>query len=111
MNKKIYKRKSVLYLPLTIGGFSIDFPTYNQELNTYLAVKDLAVDILDFFISLSAVVAVALIIYSGYMYITSSGDPEKVKKSTNALTAALIGLAIVFLARFVVIFLLEEFLL
>jgi amino acid transporter len=59
------------------------------------------------FVLLSALVAVVLIVVSGYGFMTSAGDPEKVKKAQNTLTAAIVGMVIVFLARMIVGFVLD----
>lgn len=59
---------------------------------------------INFFIMFSVLVAVALIVASGYMFMTSSGDPEKVQKAQKALTAAVVGMIIVFLARIIISF-------
>lgn len=54
------------------------------------------------------IVAVILIIFAGFRFITSSGDPSKVASAKNALVYALIGLAIVALAQFAVKFVLNQ---
>jgi len=41
---------------------------------------------------------VLVIIYSGFMYMTSQGEPEKAKKARRTLVNAIIGAAIVILA-------------
>lgn len=43
-------------------------------------------------LSLSGAVALLIIIYSGYLLITSSGKPEQVQKGREMLTSALVGL-------------------
>jgi len=103
---------------IDIGGFEIEFWTLNKELWSFSSdlttpdgIVDLVTDILNFFIYFSAVVAVGLIVYSGILYITATGEPDKIQKATKALTAAIIGMVIVFIARFLVVFLLEQFLL
>jgi len=103
--------QKILYLPITVGGINIDFPTFNRKLGTIEGVLILVKEILSFFIGFSVVVAVVLSIYSGILFITSSGDPENIQKATKALTAAIIGLLIVFLSRLIVVFLLNQFLL
>ena len=59
---------------------------------------------------LSALVAVGLIIYGGILMITSAGDAEKVDQGTKAITAAIIGMIIVFIARLIILFLVDELL-
>ncbi len=63
--------------------------------------------ILNWFVILSAVAAVAIIIYSAYTLITSGGDQEKISKGQKGLTAAIVGMVIVFVARIFIIFVLE----
>jgi len=67
--------------------------------------------VLNFLVGASAVVAVGLIIYAGITYMTAGGDPDNVKKASNILTATIIGLCIVYLARMLIKYILETFLL
>lgn len=62
---------------------------------------------LDAFVLLSALVAVLLIVVAGYGFMTSAGEPEKVKKAQGTLTAAIVGMVIVFMARMIVGFVLD----
>ncbi len=52
------------------------------------------------------VVAVIMIVYAGFLYITSGGDSGKITKAKNALIYAIIGLFIASLAQFIVHFVL-----
>jgi type IV secretory pathway VirB2 component (pilin) len=61
----------------------------------------------DFFIPFSAVVAVIMIIVGGYSLMTAMGDPDKIKKGQGIITAAVVGMVIVFLARLLVKFIIE----
>jgi len=45
--------------------------------------------------------AVLMIIYGGFIYITAAGDPAKATKGKSVLTFAVIGLAIALLAKLV----------
>ena len=63
--------------------------------------------VIELAVLLSALVAVVLIVVSGYGFMTSAGDPEKVKKAQGTLTAAIVGMIIVFLARMIVGFVLD----
>jgi hypothetical protein len=51
---------------------------------------------------LAGVAAVIMIIISGFRYITSGGDPQKVAGAKNALIYALVGLVIAALAQVIV---------
>jgi len=66
---------------------------------------------LNFAIGAAAVLCVAVLIFSGYMYITASGDEAKVEKATKSLTFAIVGLAIAFISVLLVNFVLNDILL
>jgi NADH:ubiquinone oxidoreductase subunit 6 (subunit J) len=57
---------------------------------------------------LVGVVAIIMIIWAGFKYVTSGGDSNKVTSAKNALIYALIGLIIVALAQLMVRFVLAE---
>lgn len=61
-------------------------------------------------ISLSALVAVGLIIYGGITLITAAGDPEKVEKGGKVVTAAIIGMIVIFLVKLIFEFVIRELL-
>ena len=56
----------------------------------------LAIDIAVVVFTIIGSLALAVFIYGGFTLILSEGSPEKVKKGTGAMMAAIIGLAIVF---------------
>lgn len=61
-------------------------------------------------ISFSALIAVGSIVLTGFKYILSMGDEEKVKEATRSLTFSLLGLIIVFLSPTIIEFIIEQFL-
>lgn len=52
----------------------------------------------------SAFLAVILIVYAGFLYITSGGDEEKYRKAQGTLTSVIIGLVIIFLSALIITF-------
>ena len=54
------------------------------------------------------VIAVLMIIFGGFKYITSGGDPTKVTSAKNTILYGLIGLIIVALAQIIVKFVLNQ---
>lgn len=64
--------------------------------------------IINIFSLIVGVVAVIMIIFGGFKYITSGGEPEKIKTAKQALVYALIGLIIVALAQIIVKFVLNQ---
>lgn len=93
---------------ITIGGYSLNIPFLGDNLSTEAGVVDKVTQGFNLAIGLSALAAVVMIVFAGYMFITASGDPEKIEKGQNAITAAVVGMAIVFLAKVLVVFILEK---
>ena len=54
-----------------------------------------------------AVVAVGFIIYGGYMYMISGGDPGRVKKAKDVLLYAVIGIVVVMVAFVITRFIIQ----
>jgi hypothetical protein len=65
---------------------------------------------LNFAIAGAAIICVLVLIFSGYMYITASGDEGKIEKATKSLTYAIVGLAICFISVLLVNFVLANIL-
>ena len=90
---------------ISIGGFSPvsigSFGNLDQFIDTKVATA------INFFTGFAALVAVILIIVAGYMFITSSGEADKVERAGKTMTGAVVGLIIVFIARVLVEFLIE----
>jgi hypothetical protein len=76
----------------------------------YTDINKLIIDALNLLIGATAVICVAVLIFSGIMYITASGDEAKVEKATKSLTYAIVGLVIAFIAVLVVQFVLKDLL-
>jgi Type IV secretion system pilin len=60
--------------------------------------------IIEILLRVSAIVAVIFIIYGGFTYTTSQGDPEATGRAKNTLVNAMIGLAIAVMAAAMVSF-------
>lgn len=61
-------------------------------------------------ISLAALIAVGILIYSGIQYIIASGDEGKIEKATKGITYAVVGLIIAFISVLIVNFVLTNLL-
>src|ERR1035437_2852414 len=55
-------------------------------------------NIVDWAIALAGTVAVFFIIFAGFKFLTSGGDPKQVEGARKTLTYAIAGLIVVFLA-------------
>lgn len=94
-----------------IGGYVFTPPQVSRDFTTLEGVLTIIADLLSYAVGLSAIIAIIMIVYSGFLYITSTGEPENISKAGKALTAAIVGMIIVFLARTIIVFILNEFLL
>jgi hypothetical protein len=65
-------------------------------------LQHLAARVVNIFSLIVGIVAVIMIIYGGFKYITSGGDSGNVSGAKNTLIYAIVGLIIVALAQFIV---------
>ena len=65
-------------------------------------------DILNYAVGLTALIAVAILIFAGYTYITANGDEAKVKKATQAIVYAIVGMVIAFAANMIIRFVINN---
>ncbi len=72
------------------------------------SVNKLITNIVNIFSVIVGVVAVIMIIYGGFRYITSGGDSNGVTAAKNTILYAIIGLIIVALAQIIVKFVLSK---
>jgi cytochrome bd-type quinol oxidase subunit 2 len=71
-------------------------------------INKLIKQIIDVFSIIVGVVAVIMIIYGGFRYITSGGDSNNVSAAKNTLIYAIVGLVIVAFAQIIVKFILDK---
>lgn len=62
-------------------------------------IQGLIEAIIDALVYLAFFVVPIVVIIAGFYYITSAGNPEKIKNAQNAVLYAIVGLIIVLLAR------------
>jgi hypothetical protein len=51
---------------------------------------------------IAGIMAVAFVIYGGFLYITSQGEPEKIKNARTTIVNALVGLVIAIMSTAIV---------
>jgi len=66
--------------------------------------------LVNYAITISAVIAVVSLIISGFKYILSFGDDKKIKAATSSIVYSLIGLVLVFIAPTVIKFVINTLL-
>lgn len=86
------------------AGLNIENPLgETSDINT------LVKNIINFLIILAVPITAILVVYAGFLYITSAGNDEKVKTAQKALIWAIIGFAIILVASSVPV-IIEKFL-
>ena len=80
------------------GGCSVEF-------NFPADLAGIGLAVVEILLRIGALVAVAYVIYGGFMYITSQGEPDKAKNARQAILNAIIGLVLTLLATGIVSFL------
>ena len=71
-------------------------------------IQDIVTFIINIFSVIVGIVAVIMIIWGGFKYITSGGDSGNITSAKNTIIYAIIGLIIVALAQFLVKFVLDK---
>lgn len=61
--------------------------------------KEIIDTLINFITILAVAIAPIFIIYAGYLFMTSGGEPTKLKTAKNVITYVVIGLAILFLSK------------
>lgn len=106
------KKKLLIFLIITtlfLGSFSfaqenrgkaleVEYPEIEGEKpeTTTTQVPEYVKYIFNFLIWISGVVALGVLIYAGFQYFTSTGNPEAINDAKDRIRAALLGLLILF---------------
>lgn len=61
-------------------------------------LKDTVINIINWVLGLLGIVAVIMILWGGFTWLTAAGSEEKVEKAKEVISAAVIGLVIILLA-------------
>ena len=102
--KNMFKKISLismlilLCLPVVVagegaGGWSGTSGGISNPLDSD-SFSELISGIIDWLIIIGQLIAVIMIIWSGFLFMTSEGEPEKITKAKKSLTWALVGLLI-----------------
>lgn len=82
------------YLPGTIGPDGICSP----QLTSLSAVWLIVAACIEILLRIAALAAVGFIVYAGFQYLTSQGDPNKAAQARQGIINAVVGLVIAILA-------------
>lgn len=92
---------------LTVGSGSGACDPADTSVGTQ-RIQDIVTFIINIFSVIVGIVAVIMIIWGGFKYITSGGDSGNITSAKNTIIYAIIGLIIVALAQFLVKFVLDK---
>lgn len=87
-------KNNLLAQTINIGGQEIIGPLGGE----ITSLGDLVNKLIDFIIPFSGIILLLVLIWGGYDYLLSHGDPEKVKSGKGKITAGIIGFIIIILA-------------
>lgn len=82
---------------INVGGQSIEGPL--EGINT---VGDLINTLMKFLIPLAGIILLLVLIWGGYDFMMSGGNPEKVKSAQAKITTGIIGFVLLVLAYLIV---------
>ena len=109
--KNLFKGGMLASVPvpssLGIGGFLGGGNLGGNAVNTggFGSIDSIILNILLLVIILVGLISLAMVLYGGFLYITSRGEQSNIEKSRKVITSAIIGIIIValsfFLAKFV----------
>jgi len=93
---------------LMASWFGISNPWGSDSFTTVSGSVSKATIAINSAMSFSALVAVIIIVWGGYLMITAAGDAEKIEQGNKMIVNGVIGMAIVFLAGVGVKYLVTE---
>ena len=106
MLKNFLKTKIVLFtilvfclIPVSIIFAGTQDLNIHNPLGDISTISDLLFNVIGFLIVLSIPISMILVVYAGFLYITSAGNEDKIKMAQKTLVWALVGFAIVLIAR------------
>lgn len=120
-NEEMVKRAKKTWTGAVIGlAIALAAPTFLKEIQSILGgssgtggsaatwvasgltIKDIAVNVLNFLLSVVGIIAIIAMVIGGGMYLTAYGDEKRIDKAKSIITYAIIGI-VVTLASLVII--------
>lgn len=93
--------------PVWAQNFGLDELGGNVNLGNQNIIQTVG-RVINIFLSILGVVAVALILYGGFIWLTSRGNEEKIAQAKKILSSAVIGLVIIFAAFGIAAFIFKQ---
>lgn len=89
-------------------GFGFEDATALNNIGTR-DIRSVIISIINIFLGLLGIIAIIIILYGGYVYMTSAGDPNKIDKAKKILINGAIGLGIIFFSWAIATFVFRMF--
>ena len=96
MNKLLAQ---VINLP---GNVTIDGPLNKPGMPQFENIASLVNKSLTFVFAIAGILLLLYLIWGGFDYLTSMGDPKKVETANKKLSSAIIGIIIIFISYWIV---------
>lgn len=96
--------------PVMADGDVCSDPNISDELkdaagcNTTKKVDEVINSVLNVVLSFVGIIAVCVMIYGGFLYMTSNGDSGKAQKAKNVILYGLVGMVVALLAYAIIVF-------
>ena len=95
--KKVTKQITLTFA--TIGGYQINPPTgLRSEYQGSGALSNIIIGAFFFIVPIVGIAAFGFLVWSGFQYLTSKGDPKALEAAKARITYSIIGMTIVFMA-------------
>lgn len=83
---------------------------FGELISAEIPLEEFLFGVINWVIGASVLMAVVFLLVAGFLYITSSGDDQKIGKATKTLVFAIVGLVLCFISVLIVNFVLTTFL-
>ncbi|MCK5095805.1 MAG: TrbC/VirB2 family protein [Candidatus Pacebacteria bacterium] len=96
--KKIVKTLSALALVVPFGVFAAPADVGTGEIKNPIGdatFNSILTNLLNILVALGAIVLAIMIVYTGFLFVRSGGNEERLKEAKNSLTYVIIGGAII----------------
>lgn len=88
----------------------VDIDILQLNPTSYSDLGVFALELLNWFIGIAALITVIAVIIAGFKFILSRGDDKKIQEATRALIFSVLGMVLVFLSPAIIKFVVDNFL-
>jgi len=89
-------------LALKIGGYEVGDPIASGGGKNFSDIGSIVSALLPYLIIFAGLIFFGAMIFSGFSFLTSGGDPKKTESAKGCLTNSMLGFVIVFISYFLI---------